>query len=356
MNRFHRAALLLAALLPFIAVAGCGESGDTVDDVRSNIERVQTMVDDQGFMLSDIPIPIDVGEDGRVTEVGGMDVAVIDDAAERLTGNPIFGRIVLLDEDQVAWFKRANIQHVTVASRPEGLFVLVNGEALPYLAWDEASIDALVDVLGRFQENDTDGAYLLKPDVYDALEVALPLVRSLGVRFDVRFPRDESQAEIPLPGAEDFDLALSEEEIDRVPLQNVNMEIEYRRMPDGEDWVPSLFGFTTVDLQAASEPLDYDVPQLRLRRDIRRRLKAEGISSTGLEARADGLFVTVNGELLPHLAWSEATLTNLTTILLDLYPEGTNLPDDARWVPLLRSTAPMYNDFALAILIRFPIE
>src|SRR3990172_7303710 len=124
MNRFHRAALLLAVLSPLITLAGCGESGDTVDDVRSNIERVQTLVDKQGFKLPDIPIPIDVGEGGGVTDVGGRGVEVIDDAAERLTGNPIFGRTVLLDKDQVAWFKRANIQHVTVAARPEGLFVL----------------------------------------------------------------------------------------------------------------------------------------------------------------------------------------------------------------------------------------
>ncbi len=356
MNRNLRIVLVLAVLLISSAVAGCGVSGDRIDEARNDLERVQSVVDAQGIRLPTIPIPIDIGEDGRVTTVGGIDREEIDEMAERLWDRPLIGKIAFLTKDQLAWFKQSNIQHISVASRSEGLFVLVNGQPLPYLAWDEATVDNLVDVLGQLQEDGSGGAYLLSPDDYEAVKVALPLMQSLGVRFDVRFPRDPAHEEIPPPDDDDFDLALTDEEVQREPLQSVDMEIEYREMANGEGWVPAFFGFSTLDLQTLGEPLDLNVPRLRLRDDLRRRLEVEGIRTIGMESRADGLFVTVNGRLMPHVAWSEATLTNLSSVLWQLYPEGVVLPDDAEWVPIVRSTAPAYNDFDFAVLVRFPPE
>jgi hypothetical protein len=130
----------------------------------------------------------------------------------------------------------------------------------------------------------------------------------------------------------------------------------YRDLPDGRGWVPSLFGLSTLDLDSVGDPFDVDVPQLRLKEDLRKRLASQGIGNLGLEARADGLFVSVDGELLPHLAWSESTLANMAEVLERLYPEGTRLPDDAEWVPVVKSTAPMFNDYSIAVLVRFPTE
>jgi hypothetical protein len=59
---------------------------------------------------------------------------------------------------------------------------------------------------------------------------------------------------------------------------------------------------------------------------------------------------------LPHVAWDEESLTNLTGLLHRLYPDSDVLPEDAKWVPVVRATAPMYNDFAIAILLRFPVD
>jgi len=214
-----------------------------------------------------------------------------------------------------------------------------------------------VEVLGEFQKESGAGAYLVTPDTYDVLRSALPFLQSLGLRFDVRFPdMDGSGREaVPLAGDEAFSLALTDEEVDAPPLQSVDLEIAYRDLPDGRGWVPSLFGLSTIDLNAVGEPFEVTVPQMRLRQDIRTRLEAKGIGSIGLEARSDGLFFAVDGRLLPHLAWSEATLTHLAEALDRLYPEGTKLPDDAEWVPVVRATAPMYNDFSIALRARFPI-
>jgi hypothetical protein len=356
MNRYARAALLLAVVALVALLSSCSSSDDTVSEVRENLERVRDTVDSQGIFIPAIPIPVDIGEDGRVVKVGGVDAGTIDDLAEEMTGRPLIGRIAFFDQDQIDWYKQANIQHVTVASRPgEGLFVLVNGQALPYLAWDGDSLDVLVDVLGKFQD-DGRGAYLLEPDVYDAVAIGLPLLHSLGMRFDIRFPRDPDADEIPLPDDSAFDAALTAAEVEEMPLQNANLDVEFMKLEGSDDWVPSLYGFTTVDFNDAAQPLDWDIPEMRVRRDIRERIEVEGIEEIGFQTRADGVFFQVNGELLPHVAWSEATLSNLTTLLWQLYPPGSSLPEDAEWVPVVRATAPMYNDFDVAARFTFPSE
>jgi len=356
MPRFHRVVKVLSLVGFGVVVGGCSVSTEAVKDAQKNVERVQSVLGAGALRLPSIPVDID--DSGRIRSVAGFDTKVVDDIAESLTGSPLIGRIAVLNKEYVAWFKRADIQHITLASRDEGLFVLVNGEALPYIAWDEDSIEAALDTLGQFQK-DGHGAYLVTADAFQAIDAMLPVLQSLGVRLDIRLPRQDGVAAIPLPEDDAFDLALTDEEIDAVPLQTVDVEVEYRELPRDENgerrgWVPSLFGFSTIDLQTVGEPLDVKVPQLRLRDDIRRRFEDKAIGSMGLEARADGLFFTVDGRLMPHLAWSEATLTNLSELLDRLYPSGTDLPSDARWVPVVRSTAPMYNDFSVAVLLRFP--
>jgi hypothetical protein len=273
----------------------------------------------------------------------------------RATGRPLFGRIVFLRRDQVARLKKANIQHVTFSSRGDGMFVLVNGHALPFIAWDQTSMADLVRVLGWFQD-DGKGAYLVKPQVYEALAVALPLIQKIGLRFDFRFPRDPSKPTIPLPDEAAFGLGLTAAEKRQEPLDTVDVEIQYRNLPANQGWVPSILGFSTLDLQTMGKPLDLKVPQLRLRDDVRRRFVAKAIRTIEVKARSDGLFFSVNGRQLPHLAWSEATLTTLTDLLTQLYPDGTTLPDNAHWVPVLRNTAPMLNDLSMGLLLKFPAK
>ena len=343
------AVLALAGLL-----AGCSGSGGSAQDIKENVKQLESVIRSSPVQLSNIPIPIIIGEDGRVEKVAGFSASVVDSLAENLTGGPLLGRIVVLDKNYVAWLKRANIQHLTLASRPQGLFMLVNGRPLPYLSWDDTSIQDLLDTLGKFQKEKGAGAYALSPDAYETIATVLPLLKSLGARIDISFPKSESQQAIPIPGNEAFDVVVPEAEMSAQPQQTVDLTIDYRALKDDQGWVPTFFGFTTVELQQIGDQFNRKVPKLRLRQDIRKRLVAKGIHSMGIQSRADGLFVTVNGKVMPHLAWNEETLMNLSGLLTQLYPEGVKLPSDARWVPAIRATAPMYNNFAIAVLLRFP--
>lgn len=411
MVRLHRKLGWSVGLGMLAAVAaGCGASGDA-GDVRNNLGQIESILDATSLLLP--PIPIDIGRDGRVERIADMPAKTVDAWAERATGNPVVGRVVVLDEAHLKWFDRANIQHMTLAVRPEGLYFLVNGRPMPHVAWNDQSLDNLVQVAGKFQKNpDKPEMFgLISPKVFESIEAAAPLLKSLNVTFNVRFPDfpdigPASRQPIPLPVEARFnaaaagvaaaaatalpgarnerpgarpgraatpttpaartDASASADAPAAIPLQTVDVELVYRPLTQGQrelGWVPSIFGFSTVDLQKIADSVATigktrtKIPQLRLRDDLRRRIEAEGIASVGVEARADGLFATVHGQLLPHLAWDEESLTNLAAVLEQLYPSGLKkLPDDARWVPVVRSTAPMYNDYDIAVLVRFPVE
>jgi hypothetical protein len=342
-------AVVLASIL-----GACGSDGDSAEGIGDNIDTVRSFLQTSHVALPSIAV--ELGPDGRVDRLGGFDARSVDDVAEALTGQPLVGRIVLIDPDYLQWFDRADIQHVSVASRPEGLYLLVNGRPMPYLAWDASTAASLVDVTARLVKEDGEGASLLGRDAHRVVEAMVPFMQALNVRFDVSLPEmDRSGRDpIPLPGPEAFSIELTQAEAESEPLQTVDLEVVYEAVNGGRDWVPSLFGFNTLDLGAVADPFEVKVPQLRLRQTIRERIEAQGIETIGFEARADGLFVAVDGELLPHLAWNEATLANLSMVLDALYPTDVALPDDADWVPVVKNTAPAFNDYSIAVVVRFP--
>ena len=135
-----RLACAVAAVIAVVGlVAGCGSSSSP--EVQRSLRQLPEMI--KGLNLPSVPIPVTIGENGRVTNVGGFDAAMVDDLAERFLGYKLLGSMALLNEDQVAWLKQANIQHVTLALRPEGLFVLVNGRAHELLS-DRANYGKIV--------------------------------------------------------------------------------------------------------------------------------------------------------------------------------------------------------------------
>lgn len=361
--------LLAVLLFPGLA-AGCAATGETPEEVRENFRRIESLLDSASILLPSIPV--DIGRDGRVEKIGGFPAKTVDETAQRLTGNPLVGRVVVVDAAYLRWFDRVDIQHVTVAIQPKGVFVLVNGRPLPFVAWDAESLDNGLRVLEQFQKDPSgDKIHFVTPQVFESIRALAPLIKTLNLRFDIRFPDFPDiggvpRRPIPLPDEVAFEQALAHEEVARAPLQSVDLAVTYKPLfMAGQDvgWVPSVLGFSTVDLQRIADSLAEQsderikIPQMRLREDIRRRMQAANIDSVGIESRADGLFVTVGGRVLPHLAWNEATLTNLSMVIAQLYPPGLpKLPDDARWVPVVRGTAPMYNDYDLAVVVQFPVQ
>lgn len=360
-------ALALAlACLPAL-VAGCGGEGGSRADLERSARRVETVL---GTVSRVLPaIPIEIGKDGRVARIASFPASSVNDFFEDLTGTPLVGRIVFFSHDYLEWFDSVDLQHLTIATRPEGLFVMANGRPLPHIAWNATTLDNLVEVIGRFQSDGSEAFSLMSPDTYEALGLLLPIASRVELRFDLRFPDlagvgPDDRREIPLPPPGAIDAMVDARSSGETPLETVDVALSFE--PYSENgvelgWVPAVFGFSTVDLQRLVKGLELDpegkleIPRLVLREDLRERIAREKIQTVAAEMRDDGLYARVDGALLPHLAWSEESLVNLSDLLMRLYPgDEDGLPDDAAWVPLVRATAPMYNDYDLALQFAFP--
>ncbi len=358
--------ILALGLLMLLAVS-CGiDTGEERLELEQSARRVESVLATVSRVLP--AIPVDIGQDGRVERIANFPAATVNDFFEDLTGTPLVGRIVFIDEDGLRWLDRSNIQHVTVLPRPQGLFLLANGKPLPHIAWNEATLDNLVDLIGRFQDDGREAFSLMSPETFEALEVLMPIASRIDLRFDFRFPDiagvgPSDRQPIPLPSRRTVNTLRDASRLETPPLQSVDFQLSFKPFEvDGEQgWVPAFFGFSTLDLQRLIDGLELDadgeveVPRMVLREDLRARIEAENIRHVALEMRHDGLFARVDGALLPHLAWSEESLTNLSALLQQIYPgRDEELPADAAWVPLVRNTAPMYNDYELALQLSFP--
>lgn len=365
----------VVCLMTLVALAaGCGgASGSNPDEVRTNIQQIESILSSASIILPSVPV--DIGADGRVERIAGFPTRTVDDMVEQVTGNPLVGRVVVVDPSYLKWFDGAGLQHASFAVREEGVFAMVNARPLPSVVWDDASLDNLIRVIGLFQKDpdDPEKIAIISPDLFGSLQAGLPLLKSLNLQFDVRFPDYPdigvpSREAIPLPTKDAFTLArAAAATVDEPAEQTVDVQVVYKPLVSGGQdlgWVPSLFGFSTVDLQRITESLPRErgkpavkIPEMLMRDDIRRRLAGEHISDIAFTSRHDGLYASVQGRQLPHLAWNEESLTNVSVLLEQLYPATLKrLPRDAQWVPVVRSTAPMYNDYRLGIQVKFPVN
>jgi sulfur carrier protein ThiS len=216
----------------------------------------------------------------------------------------------------VTWFTNSNLQHVEVEVHEQGVFLYANGNALPYLAWDEASLDAtgtLLDATDMIQ--------------YDSIiRRAVPLVRRLGLDLVLHFPAPAGADAIAVRPREQVAMA---EAMPGEAEATVDVGIQYT-----SQGLPSVMGLTSRDLL----PLGINLTFLELNEPTVNFLGAANLKSVGLETRSDGIVLSVNGEALPHVAYSEAHLENLIDLYSQLYGETLFTSFMKNLVPALQGT------------------
>jgi hypothetical protein len=353
MRSFERwPCVVLATALCALFLAACGTA--SFDDLASPLREAESTLSTGDLGLRPIPVSVEIDDKGRLQKLFDLDVRAIDDALENVLGRRLLTGWELMSAEQVASLVEADIQHVTVASRGDGLFLLVNGKAMPAIAWDAERVSSLVDVLGQFQD-DGNGAYLLQPAAYTVVRQALPAIQRVGFRIDLRFPRGDSERVIALPDDAAFAPAKTVVAGDGSPeREGRELGISVRYVADGEGWVPTVMGFALSDASLFDESVDSGSADLRLRDDLRKRLIAKGIRRIDVEARADGLFVEVDGRALPYLAWDETTLRNLSDAVELLYPDDEDIPADRGWLRTVRDTGPRWSQLSMALTVHFP--
>jgi hypothetical protein len=192
-----------------------------------------------------------------------------------------------------------NIQHIQIDNTAEGLLILVNGQAIPSLAWDGEKLVATAEVL------DTLGAGVA------LLDRVLPLITNLGVGVIIRFPLAQGEEALPLVAAESEvaaeALAAQQEFLAAVGVPpTIQLTVEYAA--DGT--------WTIADLASAewSQLVPGVMEMLTLTPATIQAMTAAGISELGLATNTDGIFISINGKTLPYITWADGRINHLLTL------------------------------------------
>jgi len=304
MKKQFQVIILIAALL----LASCGPA--TVPTTSPETASGEI------FMIALPRIVVDYDTAGNPTAIAGIDISKLPFQLDALK----------LPPKTIAQFTSGNVQHIEMAFVGHGVVVYVNGKPMPYISWDDASLERALDLAAAFG--------LQNADVYKEM---VPMLTRLGIDMVLRFPTQPGAAEIPMtkPG-EAANLTITP--TTEPPSVIVTFEIKYDQFGN-----PGILGITAADLAAIGLPLPVGLPLSTILS-----LQASNIQSIELRSKASGLYMYVNGEVLPNLSWDSALLTNLADLIVQLYP-------DSAYAELVKATVPNLDRLDIDILIHFPL-
>lgn len=205
-----------------------------------------------------------------------------------------------MSADWVNYFSMTNIQHLQVNNSAGGLIVLVNGQPVPSLEWDENSLVATAGALGSL------GIAI------PVLDKVLPLVQQLGIGAIMRFPVADGNDVIPFAvmgdgSAAEMAHAAQAEFLDAVGAPpKINLPIVYQS--DGS--------YSVGDLSDAEWTALTGVPWNALRLDPTAisGLTGAGITSLAIETDQEGVHVSMNGNALPTVGWANGEVQHVLNL------------------------------------------
>jgi hypothetical protein len=191
----------------------------------------------------------------------------------------------------------ANIQRLEVRIGYNGIHVYANGEDLPYVAWEEASIQTLQAILPS-----------LNLPSGDLIVSALPWLRTigLGVILDLPLAAGATPLTIPRWSGETAiapPAAGGETTLGPITLGSLVFDPQGNAIIEG---VP----LATLEqgLGMAPMPPLLDANTLAL-------LQTVGAQGVQVQIKPDGIYLSLNDQPLPGIAWDNQRLTSLLTAL-----------------------------------------
>ena len=224
----------------------------------------------------------------------------------------------------------ANIQQLEVRIGYNGIHVYANGQDLPYVKWDEASVNTLQDVLPQL------------PNVpnADTIAAALPWLRTigLGVLLDIPLAQGQSELDVPRWNGETAITpdAAAEPTLGPITIGSLAFDQQGQAIIEG---VPVS---TLEQALGMSLPLALDANTLGI---------LQGLGAQGVQVRVhgNGIDLALNDRPLPGLAWDQPRLNTLVT----------NVPAfvaDPALVDTLNTVVPLLNGADLTVAVSFTGE
>jgi len=229
------------------------------------------------------------------------------------------------------WLKDSNVQHIEVVQNGDGIFIFVNGQPLPHLAWSGESISYAAEVAEAFQ---VPNAPLLR--------TLLPLLRHIGLDVVVQMPLQEGAEPIPYRDAKQELTGVKAQSAVEEPSVQLHLEITY-----DEEGVPYIWGMSAELLGA----MGYGVPG-KLPPETVAALKEAGIQRIALQTKGDGLFLFINDRPLPHIAWSEDHLSNAVNLYAVM--NATSWVPNEAFVSAVQELVLQLGNSDILLVVNFP--
>lgn len=288
----------------------------------------------QEFLIELPRITVNIDEQGTPT-VMGMSLADL----AKLTGSPMAP--LQLTPEQVTQFQANNIQHIELLHRGDGLYLFVNSKALPYVKWDQNTLQNAAKMLQTFDPQ-VNGMHLA-----EWIPSLLPMVRSVGLDLVFMIPvkagatkievRPEDQ-EPPAPAADGAQLPAA---------AVVQLPIVYDAA--GAPQVIGRGGQMFRPDAAALAQMGLTNLPIYLTPDTIQSLMRSNVQFITIQSSSAGLQVSVNNDLLPLIGWGEAELANALELA-----KGTGSVDPAA-LDLVAKFAPFIANLDLTIYMEFPL-
>ena len=315
-NRRFLIASVVLVLALVLAACGASDPGASAPDTSSFVAfpRVVLTVDAEGN-----------------PSMAGMNTETL----KNLTLGALDLTAYRLDPAWVNYFSAADMQHIELAYRDDGIYTFVNGKPLPFLVWSTDSLDNTVGLL-----TDVGG---LDPQFANALKTILPLAQSIGLDVAVQLPVMAGRDAIPLRDVR-VPIGSDAVELSRGDGAGIALQID---VTYGEDGVPQVPGAAFI-LQSL---LGVDLTQLQLPPATIAGLTASNVQHITIQTGQNGLSISVNDKPLPEVAWSEDQLQTVIDLL------GTFLLGDqaGSMTQLLETILPAMSDLNIKLVLHFPV-
>ncbi len=274
--------LFVYLLLVSLLFTGCGP--------RIGGGETAAQLNHPSFVIDLPALYIDYDRSGNAS-IGSVPVSALGDAftvdLARLNLGP----------EQIDMIMDANIQHLQVTNTPDQLLLLINGKALPSLAW-RAEDQATVEDTQKLQAG------------VARITSLLSTVVAMGGGVVLRFPLTAGTEPIPLTMVETDSGAMREAQDEYVAVIGAppHLLIDVFYQSDGS--------WTVADLDATAWRAVLPLPwaRLNLRAEQIQSLRAGGIDELILASNREGIFVQVNHQPLPHLSWANGELNNMIVL------------------------------------------
>ena len=323
-NRTRRTPFILftVLLISMLALAGCGGKDEEPPQEAAK----------KPFLLP------------RVT------VNIAEDGSPKLFGIPVSKVAGLLGQDPAAFsvpaetlqlLEGADIQSVELVIRGEGIVPFINGKALPYIELDQETRDNLGTLLTLAGVDDVTASRLQKLLTND-------IVSKLGVPLVVRFPVRAGATEAPLRDKDTLPLVNTEQERAAVtsPLLIAHVDVAL-----DEAGVPTIAGSSMTEYQNAFQVagIPLDLSSARLDPAMVASLAAADIQIVQAETEPEGLYLYLNGSMLPNVAWDQERIDNALALYSQLEP-------DSPYLPILRFLAPYIQPADMELALFLPTQ